>query len=303
MMKKMALLLVMLLASPAAPVPPVKIAVLDIASSGEIDPGTMRVFSELIENRLRERGHEVIGRSDIEALLGLDRAKDALGCESSSCAAELGGALGVDELIGGFVHAVTGDGARKRVVVTLRRYDARKSRVIAATDEQAELRGSETLLKLIEPMLDVLYGSRKRTGGAAGLAQPSQPSLPALPSCGAARLVVSTTEMNGQFLPGTVFVDGEGVGASPLTREVSACAKLLRATAPGYAPAEMPLNLRPGQTYKAQLRMSSLQGPVTSQLWFKAVIGVAVAVTVGGIVTAIIVGSIAPGGRYGVVTF
>ena len=41
----------------------------------------------------------VIGRSDMNAVLGFEKQKDLLGCSDTSCFAEIGGALGVDKIL------------------------------------------------------------------------------------------------------------------------------------------------------------------------------------------------------------
>jgi hypothetical protein len=41
----------------------------------------------------------VIGKSDVDAVLGFEKQTDLLGCTDTSCFAELGGASGVDMLV------------------------------------------------------------------------------------------------------------------------------------------------------------------------------------------------------------
>ncbi len=47
--------------------------------------------------------YSVIGMEDINAMLGFERLKDAVGCADTTCAAEIGGALGVEYLLTGSV--------------------------------------------------------------------------------------------------------------------------------------------------------------------------------------------------------
>jgi TolB-like protein len=56
----------------------------------------------------------VISTQDINAMLGHERLKDAMGCDDISCAAEIGGALGVDYLLTGSVNKLGSN-----VIVTL----------------------------------------------------------------------------------------------------------------------------------------------------------------------------------------
>jgi len=51
----------------------------------------------------QEGGYRVVGKSDIDAMLGLEKMKDAAGCDQTSCAVELAGALGVDSIITGSI--------------------------------------------------------------------------------------------------------------------------------------------------------------------------------------------------------
>ena len=52
--------------------PPKKIAVLDLVVK-HFDKDQVDLFNELLQNQLRARGYKVIARSDIEAMLGLEK--------------------------------------------------------------------------------------------------------------------------------------------------------------------------------------------------------------------------------------
>src|SRR5687767_9578727 len=60
-------------------------------------------FSEHVATRLANEGLKVMTRSQIAAVIGLEREKAMLGCtdESSDCLAELQDALGVDGVLMG----------------------------------------------------------------------------------------------------------------------------------------------------------------------------------------------------------
>lgn len=58
------------------------------------------LLSELQQNSTNLR---IVGQTDIEAVIGLEKRKDALGCDSAACLAEIGGALGVESIIYGAV--------------------------------------------------------------------------------------------------------------------------------------------------------------------------------------------------------
>ena len=61
-----------------------------------------RTLGGVLAKSVANLGYEVLAPSDIQAMIGLERMKDLVGCENdSSCLTELGGALGADLLIGG----------------------------------------------------------------------------------------------------------------------------------------------------------------------------------------------------------
>lgn len=64
-----------------------------------------QLFADHLGKQLELCGVKVTGRSEIAALLGMERQRQLLGCsdESSNCLAELAGALGVDGLLTGTV--------------------------------------------------------------------------------------------------------------------------------------------------------------------------------------------------------
>jgi hypothetical protein len=76
------------------------------------------LFSEHFAVKLTEQGFSIITAKDLEQMLGLERQKQLLGCatESSSCTAELAGALGVDALVTGQVSKV---GSSLQVIVKI----------------------------------------------------------------------------------------------------------------------------------------------------------------------------------------
>jgi hypothetical protein len=90
---------------------PVKIAVSGFTVSGGIDPASADAWAERFAEVMRRSGRvEVTTRDDIGQLLGLERQRQLLGCnsEGSSCIAELANALGADGvLVGTFTR--TGD--------------------------------------------------------------------------------------------------------------------------------------------------------------------------------------------------
>lgn len=126
----------------AAPPAPrkIRVAVMEIRPLGT-EAHKAELLSEvaLTEASSLEK-FEIIGRSDIASMIGFDQQKKVLGCaDDSSCLAEIGGALGVDQVLVGSLGRL---GALYRVDLKL--VDAKKARVLARFGESVE--GSEEKL-------------------------------------------------------------------------------------------------------------------------------------------------------------
>lgn len=92
-------------------------------------------FTDHLAQQLVGRGLSVIASSDMQAILGIERQRQLLGCsdEGSSCMAELAGALGADGVVTGTVVRVG-----KKYQVNVRIIDARNARPLALYSEQAD---------------------------------------------------------------------------------------------------------------------------------------------------------------------
>ncbi|MDP1828923.1 MAG: hypothetical protein Q8L48_37020 [Archangium sp.] len=80
-----------------------KLILLTLTGSG-VEPAQLESVTERLATTLQARGvFEVLSTKDVQTLLGLERQKQLLGCSetSSSCIAELGGALGARFVLSG----------------------------------------------------------------------------------------------------------------------------------------------------------------------------------------------------------
>ena len=76
-----------------------KVAVLDTEIVG-LEEGQGKVFSEVLTAEIDALGRfDIISGNEILTMLGFENQKMMLGCEDSSCMAELGGAVGADFLV------------------------------------------------------------------------------------------------------------------------------------------------------------------------------------------------------------
>ena len=83
------------------------------------------MFAEFLQSDLRNRGLEVIGESDIFAILGFERTRAVLSCAESTCLSEIGGALGVNDLVHGTIGKMG-----EYLAISIKRTDRAKARVL-----------------------------------------------------------------------------------------------------------------------------------------------------------------------------
>lgn len=82
---------------------PKSVAVVPLQVKGSLPKSIATVLDDFVLAGVQKglSGVRVVGQGDIEAMLGVEKKKDALGCSSAACIAEIGGALGVDSIIYG----------------------------------------------------------------------------------------------------------------------------------------------------------------------------------------------------------
>ncbi|HET6345001.1 MAG TPA: hypothetical protein VFH51_08715, partial [Myxococcota bacterium] len=78
-----------------------KLAVMPLVGK-RIEAQITSVLDDLLVDAVYSTGrYNVIGAADINAMLGLEKMRDLAGCSDAACAAQIGGALGVDYLLSG----------------------------------------------------------------------------------------------------------------------------------------------------------------------------------------------------------
>jgi hypothetical protein len=147
------LLAVVLATGPAVKKTP-KIAILNVETKAGFDKGRTDVFLEFLQNELRARGNTVISRSDIEAIVGFEQTRQTLGCSSSACLAEIGGALGVDELMTGQLAKLD-----PYITVTLKRIDPKNGMVIKQVAKKLDTKPESTLVDAVPALVGELFGT------------------------------------------------------------------------------------------------------------------------------------------------
>jgi hypothetical protein len=119
-----------------------RIVVTPLAAQRNVDEALVSMLGDIMLSELQRRGGQVIGYSDIQAMLDNEAAKNVLDCDGTNCLAELGDAMGARYLI----HSSLGRiGAQ--YVLNLKLIDVEKATVKARVTRQV---GSEDEAALIE---------------------------------------------------------------------------------------------------------------------------------------------------------
>ncbi len=153
-----------------------KLAVMPLAAVRGVEGAVARMLTTTLTTRLARAGaYQVMSADEAEALLGLEKLKDALGCEDATCAAEIGGALGSDLMLTGSVGKLG-----SKITVSLALFDVREVKVVARAqqsrpDDEDEYDGAlqaavdELLAAAGVPSGEVAVFGILRTDGITGL--------------------------------------------------------------------------------------------------------------------------------------
>ncbi len=134
-----------------------RIAVPDVKVQGDLPPRQLALFESALLTELRKLdGLSAIGMSEIREMLSYEYQRQMMGCSSDeSCLAEIGGALGTDEMLQGTI-VVEG----KTATLTLKRIDMRYARVVQSDERRLTRANGEELLGAVGPTVLALFPDR-----------------------------------------------------------------------------------------------------------------------------------------------
>ncbi len=140
-----------------------RVAILDPVVAGEVAPRLLAAFAQSLTPEIRKlEGVSAIGMSEVRDMLAFERQKVLLGCGDDSCLTEIGGALGVDEVVTVQI-ALLGESW----AVTLKRMNTKKAKVLASETRQVARKDGEELLALIGPLVEATFPGRALKPGRA----------------------------------------------------------------------------------------------------------------------------------------
>lgn len=179
-------------AAPVAPAPApepagppklraLRVAVLDPAiTDPSIPVRAVGVFTQSLVPEIRKlEGVSAIGMGEIRDMLAFDRTKKLLTCSEDTCLEEIGGSLGVDEIVSTQLSL-----AGSTYTLTMKRMNIKKGKVVETENRAFEQRDGEELLQILGPIVQGLFKGRPlKEGRVAGvnkeaIARLNPPPLP-----------------------------------------------------------------------------------------------------------------------------
>ena len=140
-----------------------KLAVMPL-SHQRMDDDVVKILDEILLDEVAKLGqYQVIGSSDINAILGLEKMKDATGCDDVACAAEVGGALGAELLLSANVGRL-GD----NLVLSAKLIDITRAEVVARERSQVP-QDERKYIGGITDLVAALFGRAVATTNAAAI--------------------------------------------------------------------------------------------------------------------------------------
>ncbi len=147
------------LAAPPPPAPgkhvrPTKIAVSELDAEFGTDEKFAHLVTTLVTAELRKvPAFTVTSQDDIKSLIGFDRQRQMLQCAEASCLAEIGGALGVDQMVTGSIAKLG-----ESLVLVLRAVDVHKAKVVHEVTRRLVAARQDAVLDILPGAVAELYG-------------------------------------------------------------------------------------------------------------------------------------------------
>jgi hypothetical protein len=168
------------------PPPRPKLAVMPLKPLEGVRKGAAEVLTGIITTQVAglKLFSQVISADEISAVLKAEKMKDALGCSDISCAAEIAGGLGADQMIMGSVGKLGSS-----IVIQLTLFDNHRVAVIGRAKQSLE--NNENLFEpAATAALSTLLGVPTRSGSQGG-----ENSAPSEMKFGGASLLVTAPKI------------------------------------------------------------------------------------------------------------
>jgi hypothetical protein len=154
-------------APPPAPAAPklkqaLRLAIPDVKVTGELPPRQLALLeSSLLAEVRKLEGVSAIGMGEIREMLSFEYQRQMLGCAADeACLAEIGGALGTDEMVHSSV-IIEGNTAN----FSMKRINMRTARVVGSHNKRLTRANGEELLGAVGPAIQELFPDRQLRAG------------------------------------------------------------------------------------------------------------------------------------------
>ncbi len=155
---------------------PIKVAILPVTAGEGVTEKTATALGEAVTGQVRRvPGLQPITAQEISTLLNFDKQRALLSCQSDSCLADIGGALGVERLVLGSVSKLG-----ESWLVTLKLMDVRKARSLAQSDRRLKKGSVDDVLDVLPQMVGELFGTAPSSAPAVVAAAEPAKAEPAL---------------------------------------------------------------------------------------------------------------------------
>jgi hypothetical protein len=235
--------------------------VLPFEAKAGVSADLAEILSQLLAGNLAKVGrHRVVTFREIENTLSQEQVKQVTGCGSTSCAAEIAGALNTDEIVMGSLGKA---GSHYVLVVSrVRARDAqvagRLSEVFPKLDEDAMVRRIPAMaveLLGVQPVRPAAVPASAPTERAPQVAVAVRPAVPASPPVPPAPEERAAVEFASDPPGATVLVDGDvACPATPCRKEVRLGPRRVSFQKERYAKAEEVVRLERGARVARALR-------------------------------------------------
>jgi len=133
-----------------------RIACVELTLESGVSEGTRDLLYERLLTQVGAMGsHEVLGKTDIDTMLGLEEERQKLGClDKASCIAEIGGALGVQQIISGNIGRIG-----ESLLINLKRIDVRQAMAVSRVSRRFKGGSEEQILDALPAIVEELFRS------------------------------------------------------------------------------------------------------------------------------------------------
>jgi hypothetical protein len=236
----------------------VRVMALDLRAEGDLSAQARSLSQVVAEETGRVSGYHVLSSEEVRAVLDQESTKQLMGCDESSCLAELAGALDADLLVSGTLEK-TADGAP---IVTLSLLNTRA--IVTVNRVSFTWRGEAALFP------EVVRAAAQKLVFEKGQRPPGTLVVEQLPD--GATVTVDDIDRTHEHASGAV-------------RHLDVGPHEVRLSAPGHGPRTAQILVEAGKEVRVDGALEAL--PVTSSWWFWGGAGAAVVAGVGATVAVL----------------